>query len=107
VAKTRSNNLQVKLSTPVLDLPDAWASRNNWMTNTLKNGRTDVRPHTSFAISAVIKGVDLLTYTEQQRIMLNGARFLLDEEVRTGVNGQQRVRLLRSESIRPAGASRA
>jgi hypothetical protein len=77
------------------------------MTTTLKRGQTTLRPHTSFAISSALKGLDLLPYAEQQKIMLSGARFILDEEVRAGMNGQRRVRLVRSDSVRPAGASRA
>lgn len=104
--KTRPNNLQVKLAPCVLDLPDVFATRNNWRTTSLKRGRTEPRPHTSFAISSVIAGVSLLPYNEQQKILLNGAKFILAEEKRLGISGKQRVRLIRSETIRPAGAAR-
>ena len=42
-----------------------------------------------------------------QKILLSGAKFILAEEKRVGMSGKQRVRLIRSESIRPAGAARA
>ena len=105
--KSRRNHLQLNLAPCVLDMPDVLAMRNNWLTTSLKNGRTDPRPHTSFAISSCIAGVSLLPYAEQQKILLSGAKFVLAEEVRSGISGKQRVRLVRSERIRPAGAARA
>lgn len=104
--KTRKNNLQLKLSTFVIDEPSIWAKENQWLTRTNKDGSSELRPHVSFAISCAVAGMRLLSRADRQRILLNGARYILAEEDRIELSGRQRVRLERSERVRPAGASR-
>ena len=107
LTKTRKNNLQLKLAAFVIDEPSIWAKENQWLTRTNKDGSSELRPHVSFAISCAVAGLKALPRPERQRILLNGARHIIAEEDRVDISGRQRVRLERSERVRPAGASRA
>jgi hypothetical protein len=107
--KTRPNNLQLKLPEFLLDIPVNWAKQNNWLTNARKEGQLHdgPRPHVSFSISCGIAGLSRLSHSERQKILLDGAKFILAEQERRGTNGKQRIRLCREDGIRPAGAAKS
>jgi hypothetical protein len=77
-----------------------------WRTTANKPGcARGARAHVSFAISACVAGVAALPYAEQQKLLLAGARSILERDAKSPAREQ--IRLYRSATIRPAGAARA
>lgn len=104
--KTRPKVQQLKMPAFLQDAPIDWAIRNQWRTTANKPGcARGARAHVSFAISACVAGVAALPYAEQQKLLLAGARSILERDAKSPAREQ--IRLYRSATIRPAGAARA
>lgn len=82
------------------------AIRNRWMTSARKPGLSaGPRPHASLAVSACVVGLSELPYVEQQRILMLGAKKIA--ALNAVLPNREKVRLFRSDTVRPVGFSYA
>jgi hypothetical protein len=102
MAHSRQGHFQIRTPAFLAHLPEKFADECDFFTNGNKpKGGDTVRPHVSFVVSCALAQLDSMSSYERRMFLKRGALRILGEEVRLDVPGRIRVRLIRTDTIRP------